>query len=148
MLVAAVSGRPIGTVAFQLPVEASARGEIGRLGVVPAYRGAGIGELLMKAAESALSLAGANAAEISIVAEFERLRMYYEGMGYEATRLRSFEGLPFDVLFMEKRRLRHPVAAGTEAHLIAERPNKLRILAARSSAKPRQNPGTSSCSGR
>jgi predicted N-acetyltransferase YhbS len=103
VLVAHLAGQMVGTVAFGGAVRKSREGEIARLAVLPAYRGSGLGQVLMGAAETALGKSGATVAEISIVAKFHRLRSYYETLGYTPTRLRRFDTLPFDVLFMEKR---------------------------------------------
>ena len=103
VLVADLAGRLIGTVAFGWVVRDSPKGEIARLAVLPTYRGTGLGRVLMGAAEAALGQIGVTMVEISIVAKFDRLRSYYEALGYTTTRLRRFDALPFDVLFMEKR---------------------------------------------
>jgi GNAT superfamily N-acetyltransferase len=103
VLVADLQGRSIGTVTFRIDVHEPSKGEIARLAVLPAFRGTGIGRVLMGAAESALGQADATVAEVSIVANFDRLRSYYEAMGYARTRQQRFAALPFDVLFLEKR---------------------------------------------
>ena len=103
VLVATLAGKPIGTVAFGQVLRDSLRGEITRLAVLPSHRGIGLGRILMGAAEASLARAGAKIAQISIVAKFDSLRLYYESLGYTKTKLLRFDALPFDVLFMEKR---------------------------------------------
>jgi GNAT superfamily N-acetyltransferase len=103
VLVADVAGRLVGTVTFGAAIPDSHKGEIARLAVLPPHRGTGLGQALMGVAEAELGQFGATVAEISIVAKFNRLRSYYEAMGYKATRQQRFDALPFDVLFMEKR---------------------------------------------
>ena len=103
VLVADLAGRLVGTVAFGGVAGDSPKGEIARLAVLPPYRGKGLGQVLMQAAETALGQFGATVAEVGIVAKFDRLRSYYEALGYTITRRQRFDALPFEVLFMEKR---------------------------------------------
>jgi hypothetical protein len=61
----------------------------------------------MAYAEQYLLTNGAAVLELSIVAQFERLQTYYEGLGYSTTDQRRVSSLPFDLLFLVKR-LREP----------------------------------------
>lgn len=40
--------------------------------------------------------------ELSVVAQFNRLKRYYERLGYLPREKKVFSSLPFEVLFMEK----------------------------------------------
>lgn len=102
MLLVYFNDRPVGTVAFRAVQNDRSRGEITRLAVLPKFRGADIGIILMNAAEEALCCADVTTVEISIVAQFGSLRAYYESMGYVSTVLRHFSTLPFEVQFLEK----------------------------------------------
>ena len=76
--------------------------EVLRLGVVPGYRGRGLGVELMVYAENYLTKRGAASIELSIVADFLRLQGFYERLGYVASGARSVENLPFQVMSLEK----------------------------------------------
>ena len=78
------------------------RGEVQRLGVVPAYRGRGLGLELMAYAENYLMKRGAATIELGVVADFLRLQGYYERLGYVVTSTRPVENLPFQVTYLEK----------------------------------------------
>lgn len=117
IVVARVDDRAVGTVTWRLDSGSPAKGEITRLAVLPSVRGGGIGRALMESAESALFQTGAAVAEVSVVATFDRLRAYYETMGYISTRRCRFNHLPFDVLFMEKQ---CPRRDATDHHLILD----------------------------
>jgi GNAT superfamily N-acetyltransferase len=93
---------PIGTVSCALQRDAARPSEIMRLGVLPGHRGAGYGRELMQYAEGHLVAVGALVAEVSIVAKFDRLRAYYEDLGYSVWDSRQVPSLPFELLFMQK----------------------------------------------
>jgi GNAT superfamily N-acetyltransferase len=94
---------PIGTVSCVLRAD-SDHGEIMRLAVLPQHRGHGYGKRLMAYAEQYLRTNGAAVLELSIVAQFERLLTYYEGLGYSTSDQKGrVSGLPFDLLFLVKR---------------------------------------------
>ena len=80
----------IGKVSFNLSSEKSKKGEIKRLAVLPRYRGNGYGRILMEYAEDRLREQRARVIEISIVAQFENLRLYYESLGYSASESKRF----------------------------------------------------------
>jgi predicted N-acetyltransferase YhbS len=92
----------IGTVSWVARSGGEKLGEIARLAVLPEHRGFGYGRELMRHAESELVNAGMVVAEVSVVARFERLRSYYEALGYLLNDSHRVAGLPFDLLFMRK----------------------------------------------
>lgn len=102
VVVAHLDDISIGTVSFSLSSGEPKKGEIKRLAVLPKYRGNGYGQILMEYAEDKLSEQGTRVIEISIVAQFESLRLYYESMGYRVSESKMFPSLPFEVLFMER----------------------------------------------
>lgn len=98
-----------GTVSWTGHPEEAGLGEITRLAVLPPQRGQGYGRLLMSYAEKKLRNAGAVAAELSIVRRFERLRLYYEALGYSVREVKRVPVLPFELLFLRKALLRSEV---------------------------------------
>lgn len=100
--IASARGKVIGTVGMRLHTASPAYGEIGRLAVLPRFRGSGLGLSLMQAAERAVEAAGGTEARLSIVASFDSLRRYYERQGYVATHAQRYHGLPFEVLHLQK----------------------------------------------
>jgi ribosomal protein S18 acetylase RimI-like enzyme len=94
-------GEPIGTVSAVLRDDD--HGEIMRLAVLPQHRGNGYGKQLMGYAERYLLAEGAAVLEVAIVAQFNKLERYYEGLGYSKRDQRSVASLPFEVLFLAKR---------------------------------------------
>jgi GNAT superfamily N-acetyltransferase len=95
-----LDGIAVGTVSYQLADEKT--GYVKRLGVLPAYRGNDYGRLLTNEAEKGLLAIGASKAEVSIVAQFERLQNYYESMGYKVFARKNLPALPFEIAFMDK----------------------------------------------
>jgi GNAT superfamily N-acetyltransferase len=100
--VASIAGTRVGTVSWRYRDGTDAAGEIARLAVLPAHRGLGYGRLLMEHAEDQLMSAGASLAALSIVAEFDGLRTYYQTLGYRGTGQSRVPGLPFEILLMKK----------------------------------------------
>lgn len=94
--------KSIGTVSWSPDAHIAASGDIMRLAVLPSARGSGYGRRLMGHAEEQLTMRGASVARLTIVAQFERLRKYYEGQGYAVTEIRRVSSLPFELMFMEK----------------------------------------------
>lgn len=92
----------IGTVSWTLRRNDAASGEIMRLAILPAYRRNGYGHELMAHAETQLIQAGTSLVRLSIVAQFGRLRAYYEQQGYDVVELGRVPSLPFELAFMEK----------------------------------------------
>lgn len=97
-----VGGILVGTVTCELSQTDPHRGELLRLAVLPSHRRNGYGAQLIAHAEDLLSEMGARVAELSIVAQFERLRSYYERLGYAVATTRAVAVLPFNVTHMEK----------------------------------------------
>jgi Acetyltransferases len=97
-----LDGKPIGTVRYNIDSKESDKGHISRLAVSPEFRGHGYGQMLTNYAESQLKDLNVKIFELSIVAEFDRLKKYYEGLGYVPKEEKVFSTLPFNVLFMRK----------------------------------------------
>jgi len=76
--------------------------ELTRLCVVPEHRHAGLGAGLVQAALQAAKAQGASKIEIGIIAENERLKRWYEGLGFQEKAVRKFAHLPFAVCEMER----------------------------------------------
>lgn len=94
---------PVGTIGFYSKgSEMMTEGFIERLAVLPQYRGRGYGRILMRHAEKNLFGRGCSSIQISIVASFERLRLYYEQVGYRFTHQATYPALPFEVLYLSK----------------------------------------------
>jgi len=102
IVIAYLGDKPIGTVSFSNDSDQIHKGYIKRLAVIPEFRECGYGSLLMGYAEMKLKERNVMLVELSIVAQFEKLQSYYEGLGYVPQIRKSFSGLPFEVLFMEK----------------------------------------------
>jgi GNAT superfamily N-acetyltransferase len=94
-----VDAVPIGTIGSHHKDEV---GHIERLAVLPGHRGNDYGRILLEHAEAELSAAGCKVIHISIVADFHRLKEYYEALGYRQQRRAAFAALPFEVLFLSK----------------------------------------------
>ena len=77
-------------------------GEIGRLAVLPAYRGRGYGAALVARAEEALQARGAERAELTIVRHFARLEAFYVGLGYTPAGDEDYDFFPFNGRKMSK----------------------------------------------
>ena len=92
----------IGTVSYQVLSTEDRKGTISRLAVLPGYRGNQLGLELMLYAEERLNQEGVSVVELSIVAQFSRLRQYYEMQGYIAQGTETFPTLPFEVLLLVK----------------------------------------------
>lgn len=103
LVVAFISGRAAGTIRYSVDKKQADKGYIGRLALLPEYRGNAYGEELMEYAEAQLRDLGVKDIEISIVAEFEKLKRFYEKQGYAPREKKTFPTLPFEVLFMEKK---------------------------------------------
>ncbi|WP_187355306.1 GNAT family N-acetyltransferase [Paenibacillus tengchongensis] len=91
--------QPLGTIGLYAT---GGTGYIERLAVLPASRGRGYGEQLLYFAENELLQLGCSVVQVSIVAEFTRLKSYYERQGFQETLRRNYSSLPFEVLFLEK----------------------------------------------
>ena len=71
-----------------------------RLGVLPAYRGRGYGKRLVEHIVREARETGAGSLEIGVIADQEDLRDWYAELGFEEKARKSFDHLPFEVLFM------------------------------------------------
>jgi GNAT superfamily N-acetyltransferase len=102
VLVARLGEEAVGTVTYSMGKQHPEDGWIERLAVLPEFRGRKYGEALMAEAEERLRKLGAKKLRLTIVKRFDHLRRFYEKQGYRATETRTFPGVPFEVLFMEK----------------------------------------------
>ncbi len=75
--------------------------ELGRLAVLPAYRHAGGGSLLLAFAKEQAKKLGAAPLTIGIIEENTRLKRWYETHGFTHTGTKRFEHLPFTVGFLQ-----------------------------------------------
>ena len=57
----------------------------------------------MAHAEQHLRQLGAQTLRLAIIKPFHKLQAFYEAQGYAAAETRQFPGMPFAVLFMEKK---------------------------------------------
>ncbi len=76
--------------------------ELGSLSVLPEYRHAGIGRILLTDAMIRVAAEGAGRMEISIVEENTILRKWYESMGFLHTGTKKFDFFPFTAGYMER----------------------------------------------
>jgi GNAT superfamily N-acetyltransferase len=90
---------PIGTIGLQINGE---EGIVERLAILPDYRGKSYGEILLRHGENELKSKGCKSMHLSIVASFEKLRRYYEKLGYQSKDTVRYDFLPFEVLNMNK----------------------------------------------
>ncbi len=70
--------------------------------MLPEYRGHKVGEALMRNAERRLAVLGATRLRLAIVRQTSRLQAFYERLGYQAGESRTFAGVFFPILLMEK----------------------------------------------
>ncbi len=103
IVIAYLNDKPVGTVSFRNDPEEEQRGHIIRLAILPRFRGHSYGEHLMAYAETKLRERGVKFIELCIVAQFKRLREYYENLGYTPRETRSHAGFPFEILYMENK---------------------------------------------
>lgn len=91
---------PCGCIALE-----AGRGSIGyleRLAVLPDFRRQGYGATLVRHALKEARKGGIRRVEIGIIAAHTELQRWYQGLGFEIDRTRSFDHLPFDVTFMHR----------------------------------------------
>jgi len=93
---------PVGTITCAVDPVRPEKGYVRRLAVLPRQRGNSIGQLLMDHALKRLKEQKVIFVELSIVAQFDSLREYYQRMGFLCREKKSFPHLPFEVLYMEK----------------------------------------------
>ena len=92
------SGIIRGCVAFEQADAATAF--LNRLAVLPAYRRRGIGSALVRHILDHSAEKGIETVSIGIIAEHDRLRNWYLGLGFREAGTRRFDHLPFGVMFM------------------------------------------------
>ncbi len=94
--------RLVGSVRFRIASHDPLEGHISRLAVLPEFRGRQFGVELMQFAEKQLRKRGATRSLLGIVEVFDRLRVFYESLGYAEVERRQREHLPFGVIIMRK----------------------------------------------
>jgi GNAT superfamily N-acetyltransferase len=75
---------------------------LGRLGVLPPFRGRGLGKALVDHVVEKARELDARRVELGIISAEAGLRKWYEKLGFSATDTVQFEHLPFEVTFMRK----------------------------------------------
>lgn len=91
-------GEACGCVAME--VAGPDRCYLERLAVLPAHRFRGIGKRLIHHVAREAKAQGLRRIEIAIIAEHTQLRRWYEALGFKVTETKTFEHLPFEVVFM------------------------------------------------
>ena len=93
----------VGFIAIEESLTESDTFYIEKLAVIPAYRHAGIGLRLMNFAANRIAELGNKRISVALINSNTVLKNWYAGQGYTEVLVKSFERLPFDVCFMEKR---------------------------------------------
>ena len=92
-------GEPVGCVALERADEEV--GYLERLSVQPAHRHRGYGRALVRRVRERADELGLRRLSIALIAEDAELRRWYEVLGFREKQTRTFEHLPFTVLFMD-----------------------------------------------
>jgi ribosomal protein S18 acetylase RimI-like enzyme len=92
------SGIITGCVAFEQADATTAY--LNRLAVLPQYRQSGIGSALVRHILTLAEEMGVAAVSIGIIAEHERLKRWYRGLGFVEAGTKTFAHLPFTVGYM------------------------------------------------
>lgn len=92
------AGRALGCVAYESAEKNLAY--LNRLAVLPDFQGKGIGTKLMAHLFDHARSMGKTVISIGIIAANDRLKNWYETLGFTPLEIKKFEHLPFDVLFM------------------------------------------------
>jgi N-acetylglutamate synthase-like GNAT family acetyltransferase len=93
-------GKPLGTGALEHADEKTVY--LMRLSIHPRWQRRGFGTRLVKQLEDEARAWGAKRVEIGIIADDDRIRSWYETLGYSEKERSIFDYLPFIVMFMEK----------------------------------------------
>ena len=96
---ARVDGEPVGCARWRLEPE-FVYGE--RVGVLPGFRGRGVGAALMRAIEDVGRAAGRPQVRIGTRAQLQDNRRFYEGLGYRVLREQRHPRGSDTILWMEK----------------------------------------------
>jgi GNAT superfamily N-acetyltransferase len=75
---------------------------LGRLAVLPPFRGRGLGKALVDHVMEKARELDVRRVELGIISADAGLREWYEKLGFSATNTVQFEHLPFEVTFMRK----------------------------------------------
>lgn len=95
------NGTTVGSVSLRAGREAGSA-EMLRLAVLPDHRGRGYGRALVDHVVRLATADGARAVTIGIVADNTRLLAWYRACGFTPTGTRTFEHLPFTVMFLRR----------------------------------------------
>ena len=95
------AGKALGCVAYESAEKNLAY--LNRLAVLPGFQGKGIGTKLVAHLFDHARSMGKKVISIGIIAANDRLKNWYETLGFTPLEIKKFKHLPFDVLFMEHR---------------------------------------------
>lgn len=96
--IAQQNGEAMGCVAYESPNDSLSY--LNRLSVLPKYRQKGIGEKLVKTVIEYSNQNGKDTVSIGIIAKFTELKNWYIKLGFVEGETKSFQHLPFDVMFL------------------------------------------------
>jgi N-acetylglutamate synthase-like GNAT family acetyltransferase/REP element-mobilizing transposase RayT len=94
----ALDGQPAGCVVMNCAAPSACSLE--RLAVVPESRRKGLGRLLVQYVLDQARQQDLDTVTIAIIAKHEKLKTWYEKLGFRETGIRTFPHLPFEVMFM------------------------------------------------
>ncbi len=88
----------MGCVAYESPNPSLSY--LNRLSVLPKFRRRGIGEILVKHVIEYSRVRGTELVSIGIIAKFTELKNWYIKLGFVEGETKSFEHLPFEVMYL------------------------------------------------
>lgn len=94
---------PIGFIAIEKAENPVGTFYIEKLAVLPQYRHKGIGNQLMDFATKEIKEMGGELISIGLIDTNNILKDWYQRQGFIKTHVKSFDTLPFDVCYMEKK---------------------------------------------
>ena len=97
------NGRIIGFIAIEKSLDTPDTFYIEKLSVIPDYRHFGIGRQLMDFASNRIMELGGKRISIGLINSNIVLKNWYDKLGYVEFSVKTFEHLPFEVCFMEKK---------------------------------------------
>jgi len=97
------NGKNIGFVAIEKSLTTPDTFYIEKMAVLPDCRHQGIGKLLMDFASNRIAELGGRYISVSLINSNTVLKNWYCQQGYVECSIKTFEHLPFDVCFMEKK---------------------------------------------
>jgi len=99
--IAQQNGEPMGCVAYESADDSLSY--LNRLSVLTKYRRRGVGEKLVKKVIEYSKKNGKDTVSIGIIANFTELKNWYVKLGFVEGETRSFQHLPFDVMYLSYR---------------------------------------------